>query len=113
MTVVLIHDGFLSGALAGMLANRAPNVPTQTPTGNATYVTAAAAFATACLTANASVPGGAMADADHVAIATMCFAAGYAAMAGNPLISATATDYTGLATEAVAAAKQGEASMTS
>lgn len=112
MAVVLIHDGFLSGALAGMLATRAINLPSQTAAGNATYVTAAAAFATQAQVANAAL-GVPMADADHAAIATMCFAAGYAAMAGSPLISATAGDYAALATEAVAAAKQGEASMTS
>lgn len=111
MAVILIHNGFLGGALAGMQMNRSRN--SFTPTDYANDVNVAEAFAQECLTRNAvPVAGGAMADADNANIFLVCFAAAYAVTAGVMLNDTVQADVIAQANNAVALAKQSVAKLT-
>lgn len=108
MATTLIHNGAFSGALGAMLDGRA--FTSADPADYATVTAAAAAFATEFLTANAAlaVP---MTDVDNAEIGQLCAHAARGALAGRISGSATAADYAAIASSAVAAAKEGVASL--
>lgn len=114
MATKLIRNGAFAGALNAIMDGRAINASSPpdggTPATYATAVNAADAFASQFLTANAalSVP---MADADNSEIGQVCEAAAMAALDGRSCTSATAADYAGVATAAVALAKQSVAKL--
>ncbi len=105
MATTLIKNGATSGALAALLSGRnLAGISDPAAAEPVLDANAAAAFATQFLTANAALSAP-MADADNANIFLLTYAASYAAMAGRPSRSATATDYAAQAAGAAAMAK--------
>jgi hypothetical protein len=103
MTTAAVFDGALAGALAALCENRTFTANTPVTAPATTNAAAANAFATQFLTANTALTTP-MADAS-TNIALLCFAASFGELSGRQYVSAVATDYALLATNAVANAK--------
>lgn len=108
MATTLIRNGCFAGALGGLLAGR--RLLSITPSDYASYVNAADAIASECLTENAALQSP-MADADNAQIGELCEATAYSAVLFSFSSSTTAADYLAIAKQIVASAKQGVAKL--